>query len=168
MVFGVQKLQDKVFCLTEERDFFQGKYLEQVSALASLKEEIRLAKREIERLRKQVLSNETSNNSSKIIERTPTKERRQTRQVSNPDGDDQASTASCSCSSLSNGSASDDDVNEDDDNVNKDERADIRQSAEKLLQWASYRSSVYNNTTPKSTDQTPSIFGNESTTENEN
>ena len=37
MVFGKGKLQDEIFCLTEERDYFQSKFLEQVNEIAALK-----------------------------------------------------------------------------------------------------------------------------------
>ena len=43
MVFGIQKLQDQVFCLTEERDYFQAKFLEQVSEIQALKDELHKA-----------------------------------------------------------------------------------------------------------------------------
>jgi hypothetical protein len=54
--FGkIQKLQNDIFCLTEERDYFQAKFLEQVSELQAMKEELFLAKREITKLRKEVM-----------------------------------------------------------------------------------------------------------------
>jgi uncharacterized coiled-coil DUF342 family protein len=126
MVFGLQKLHDQIFCLTEERDFFQGKYLEQVSEIVNLKEQLLQSRKEISRLRKELMG---GSNATVACESSP-------KQDQDRDEDDQSTTASCSsASSLTQA------TNDADDKVDEDEN--IRQSAEKLLQWASYRSSAY-------------------------
>ena len=48
--------QDDVFCLTEERNYFQSKYLEQISEITAMKEELTKAKREIQKLREEVMT----------------------------------------------------------------------------------------------------------------
>lgn len=127
MVFGLKKLQDQIFCLTEERDFFQGKYLEQVSEIVNLKEQLLQSRKEIARLRKELMENK--NNTAVTFESPPKLDQEK-------DDDDHSTTASCSCSSsLTHTSDEVDAIAGEDEN--------IRQSAEKLLQWASYRSSAY-------------------------
>ncbi len=54
VVFGIPTrgdLQNELFCVQEERDYFQSKYLEQVSEIRALKEELKKSKKEIRRLR---------------------------------------------------------------------------------------------------------------------
>lgn len=141
MVFGIQKLQNEVFCLKEERDFFQEKYLEQVSEIASLKDELKLARREITRLRGQLMSSETISNVDGIEPSSPTSKAIRLRHLQNEStNDDQCSTDSETCSNSTN-SVRDEGVSSESDE--EAEELDVRQSAEKLLQWASYRSSAY-------------------------
>ncbi|GAX11553.1 hypothetical protein FisN_22Lh243 [Fistulifera solaris] len=54
-------LKDQLFCMREERNFFQSKYTEQVKEIESLKRQLELASNEILRLRRQVMQqrNET-------------------------------------------------------------------------------------------------------------
>jgi uncharacterized membrane protein YgaE (UPF0421/DUF939 family) len=54
-------LKDQLFCLREERNFFQSKYTEQVKEIEALKKQLELASNEILRLRSQVMQqrNET-------------------------------------------------------------------------------------------------------------
>ena len=148
MVFGLQKLQNDVFCLTEERDYFQAKFLEQVSEIASLKEELRKAKKEISRLREEVMGGsrlsiqiETEGESSLPLStpRTPKSNKRRE--------DDDNSTLT----------SSDQEEEEHNEDTLDDDEKDIRQSAEKLLQWASYRSSVATARTVGSTPENSSL-----------
>ena len=57
MVFGKGKLQDEIFCLTEERDYFQSKFLEQVNEIAALKDQLGRARKEIDKLRMELMHN---------------------------------------------------------------------------------------------------------------
>jgi hypothetical protein len=136
MVFGIQTnqhLHDQVFCLTEERDYFQEKYLSQVSEIAFLKDELGQAKKEISKLRSEIL------------------------QVQSPNHKQQQQQLDQSTSSLTSRDEEEEEEDEDEEEEEKEEEdcqgyetsdeqdkqaQDIRQSAEKLLQWASYRSSV--------------------------
>lgn len=70
MVFGTSKLQDEIFCLKEERDYFQSKFLDQVSKYEHLKEELRLARKEISKLRGELLR---KSDDEKRIESTSSK-----------------------------------------------------------------------------------------------
>jgi hypothetical protein len=68
MVLGrknAQKLENDVFCLTEERNYFQSKYLEQISELTALHNELTNAKREIQKLRSEVMTNSVASMSIK-------------------------------------------------------------------------------------------------------
>ena len=134
MVFGIQKLQDQVFCLTEERDFFQAKYLEQVSELQSLKEELRSAKKEISKLRGELMQGSALHIDTSDLPLSP-----DTPNQHDADQEDNSTLTS----------EGDENEPEEEDK----EAKDIRQSAEKLLQWASYRSSV--NTSRTSAMSTP-------------
>mmetsp|Transcript_13032 Transcript_13032/g.35956 ORF Transcript_13032/g.35956 Transcript_13032/m.35956 type:complete len:289 (-) Transcript_13032:141-1007(-) len=219
MVFGLKKLHDDVFCLTEERDYFQSKYTEQVSVIQALQGELKSAKREIVRLRQELMQTSASvagmsaNSSSppfvdqvstlttddmtsvlsppqhddplspgakstksarstangKVVLSTPNldlgkadtvraKNNGKAHRVAEDEGDDESS---CLTDDHENGDSgakdgdSDDDSNDNDDdgqdsdsdndededkNEEEDTEAqDIRQSAEKLLQWAQYR-----------------------------
>lgn len=151
MVFGLSKLQDELFCVTEERDYFQTKYMEQISEITALKEDLLKAKREITRLREQLM---VSSQSQLQVDddapsTSPSSRRRQRRSYNN--------SANNSQNGIDDGvevEAHDDDAdhNEEEDHHDEDdheeeedeedqERKEIRQSAEKLLQWASYRTS---------------------------
>lgn len=140
MVFGsIQKLQGDVFCLTEERDYFQGKFLEQVSEIAALKDELNQSKKEISKLRNEMMSSSQFDLSVEG-DAKPAK-----------DDDNSTLTTEDGVGRLDNEDKED---NEDDDDV--DDSTHIRKSAEKLLQWASYRSSVRASSTPDhSTVNTP-------------
>jgi len=54
-LLGNQKLRDEVFCLTQERDFFQSKYLEQVSVIQEMKKNAARSRKEIDRLRQELM-----------------------------------------------------------------------------------------------------------------
>jgi hypothetical protein len=148
MVFGIAskgELKDEIFCLTEERNFFRTKLLESVSEMTALQKELQAQKREVDRLRKELLSGKNT-------------QQQQTRSVTTSSdsttGDDggggggaekpkpelaEESTQS-STTARSESMPTQDGDEEDEHDV--DSAKDIRQSAEKLLQWASYRSSL--------------------------
>lgn len=165
MVFGLQKLQDDLFCMTEERNYFQGKYTEQVSELAALKEELRKARKEILRLRGELMESSSTamfgddaslHESSALFQTPPKSNRRRSRRATlgveeeKKDGDslvvdELLAQKSSQEDGVDHGEDEDenyDDEEENDDNDDEEDREakDIRQSAEKLLQWASYRS----------------------------
>mmetsp|Transcript_41143 Transcript_41143/g.46755 ORF Transcript_41143/g.46755 Transcript_41143/m.46755 type:complete len:100 (+) Transcript_41143:271-570(+) len=50
-----KKMRDDVFCLTEERNYFESKFLEQISEIADLRMQLRMSKREVTRLRGQLM-----------------------------------------------------------------------------------------------------------------
>lgn len=58
---NAKKLEDDVFCLTEERNYFQSKYLEQISEITALQRDLNNAKREIQKLRQEVISSYSRN-----------------------------------------------------------------------------------------------------------
>jgi hypothetical protein len=177
MVFGLGKLQNDVFCLTEERDYFQEKFLQQVSEIASLKDDLRNAKKEISKLREELMEpnlNNMSSMSNLQLEDTEEQPEEQPEEEEpsdtaaphtpkskerddDDDNDDDASSLTTS------DEGSEDDEEEDHANANPmeeeedTEAKDIRQSAEKLLQWASYRSSVVTTRTAASTPDPSSI-----------
>lgn len=197
MVFGIAtkaQLQNDVFCLTEERDYFQTKFLEQVSEIANLKDQLKNAKKEIDKLRLELMQQSMANLNSTVASANaswhdlpqgssitnltcPSSSLQHSKTPASPkttttttapaplltnDNDDDASSLTSASSAKS-----DDDVEgneevikgaqtpqykgggaEDEDN---DSAKDIRQSAEKLLQWANYRSSVNTHRTVTST-----------------
>lgn len=53
--FQQSNLKDQLFCMREERDFFQSKYTEQVKEIEALKKQLESASNEILRLREQVM-----------------------------------------------------------------------------------------------------------------
>ena len=180
MVFGsITKLQDQVFCLTEERDYFQGKFLEQVSEIAALKEQLGRSRKEIDRLRMELmsrgvevgdedgnedcsldvaragLSSPSSSSSPRHSVRTPAVDKKsksadkkkgqlassaeEDREKEEEEKDD-TSELTIEVDSESEGE-DEDECDQDDEKDDEDKAAEeIRQSAEKLLQWASYRS----------------------------
>ena len=179
MVFGqTKKLQDEIFCLTEERDYFQAKFLEQVSEIAHLNESLGRAKKEIDRLRKELmergvemddddgggtntsldLANATdvgmqTSTPSSPRKRTPkkSKKKKKSSEEDNEDvdgkdeGDEEDKKDDTSELTADEDEEEEDskEGSEDDDDEEEDpdkEADEIRQSAEKLLQWASYRS----------------------------
>jgi hypothetical protein len=56
MNFFHKQLKDDLFCVTEERDYFQAKYLEQVSEISALKSSLDMQKSEIRRLRQELMN----------------------------------------------------------------------------------------------------------------
>lgn len=149
MVFGQKKLQDEVFCVTQERDFFRSKYLEQVSEIQQMKSDMERSRKEILRLRQELLDNSVdmsdgdeeekkddlvdqmahiSLNNVEDGQQSPPELRQEPSESADDEEEDDDE----------NGEETEDFGNDDD----SDEHADIRQNAAKLLQWANYRTSV--------------------------
>ena len=189
MVFGLQKMQDELFCMTEERNYFQGKYMEQISEIADLKDQLSKARREILRLRGELMEGSSTAifgggggmdvssqqqqqqqqqldpSHQALLEdesmyQTPQKKngrRRSRPEEEKKEGDCRRASANdeedyhsgdedegtgeeaTQTGTSDNPYNEDDDDDEDEEDDEKSEAADIRQSAEKLLQWASYR-----------------------------
>jgi hypothetical protein len=144
-MFAFQKLQDQVFCLTEERDYFQTKFLEQVSEIASLKEELGKARREISKLRNEILERSGGGGGKDVVDLRVV----HTHPSSQSNDVDDDRSAASSLTSDDNGNDEEQRImtpnrqtHDDDDDDEADSAKDIRQSAEKLLQWAQYRTSV--------------------------
>ena len=135
MVFGSQELRNQIEATTEERNFFQSKYLEQVSLIQDLQNELKKSKREITRLRQELMT-QSFQQASKISD-TIHEEKK----------DDNADSQSPSepLPDSPSGLTSEDDDDEGSEEEDEEEEADldeneaIRESASKLLQWASYR-----------------------------
>jgi len=53
---SVKDLHNEIFCLSQERDFFKGKFTEQVTEIATLQEQLKRAKKEIDKLREDLIS----------------------------------------------------------------------------------------------------------------
>ena len=141
MVFGIittsGNLRDEIFCLTEERNFFRSKLLESVSEITALQKELQAQKREVDRLRRDLLNQCTKN---LRIGYTSVSDGEGTEKLmAKPDTEE--STMSSTAVSMHTHDGEDDD-DEDDAGNHSDSAKDIRQSAQKLLQWASYRSSL--------------------------
>lgn len=153
------ELQDDLFCVQEERDYFQSKFLEQVSEIKAMKEELENSKREIRRLRMFLMEQE--NHPTNIMPdqiETPKNANRETFAAGDEDegADDDDSNLHIAekddASSLTEEEMEELD-NQDErleattpadkyvDDVKKEEQ-EVRQSAEKLLAWASYRSNM--------------------------
>ena len=162
-------MQDQVFCLTEERDYFQGKFLEQVSEIAALKDQLGRSRKEIDRLRMELMSrgvqvgNEdgsldiardslsSPSSSPRHHVRTPTSDKETRRAYSQQKPNNTAAsseeekkddTSELTTEVDSGGEEEDDECDEQEQEKDDEDKAadEIRQSAEKLLQWASYRS----------------------------
>jgi hypothetical protein len=170
MVFGIhsnQKLQNDVFCLTEERDYFQEKFLSQVSEIAFLKDELGQAKKEINKLRTEILQGQVPVQVQ--LQVPPHKQQKQPRPEPEQELDQSTSSLTSHDEEEEDEDEEDDDEKEDDQDPQSKESQpeelsdeqdlrNIRQSAEKLLQWASYRSSVRTPTsTPTSTPDHSSV-----------
>jgi hypothetical protein len=166
-MFGKSKLQDEIFCLTEERDYFQAKFLEQVSEIAHLKDGLGRAKKEIDRLRKELMARgvdmhdddddeeedeaETSrslqpghaaSHSSPAAQspRTPNKKQKQKKNLKNNNSKTNEDIEEEEKKDDTSDLTAEDEEEDHDDEEEDNDANDIRQSAEKLLQWASYRS----------------------------
>lgn len=156
------ELQDDLFCLQEERDYFQSKFLEQVSEIKALKDELEKSKKEIRRLRMYLMEQE--NHPTDIPPdqiQTPKNGNRASfvADDENPEDDDDSNlhvAEKDDASSLTQEEM--EELDEQDERLEieavgctvvpkyedeaKKEDEDVRQSAEKLLAWASYRSNM--------------------------
>jgi hypothetical protein len=191
MVLGrknAQKLENDVFCLTEERNYFQSKYLEQISELTALHNELTNAKREIQKLRTEVMTNSVASMSIKddtkeedastLTTRLTLEEPNERQQVSISSSSGNSDTALVDNQEVQVEGEEEkkeeidkklpatDDVQEDESDSQSvkydeeesdsqsvvdeedseeeevDEKTKLRMDAERLLQWADYRSSV--------------------------
>jgi len=150
------ELQDDLFCVQEERDYFQSKFLEQVSEIKAMKEELEKSKKEIRRLRMYLMEQE--NHPTNIMPdqiQTP-KNDNLGAFVATDDEDDDSNlhiAEKDDASSLTQEEI--EELDEQDARLEaegattptyvdeaKKEDEDVRQSAEKLLAWASYRSNM--------------------------
>jgi len=182
MVFGNQKLQDEVFCRTQERDFFQSKYLEQISKLQYMKNKLENYKKEINRLRRELLSRSPTANSALLMHSSRGSSRRagktnstnflpvETITEKNPDsrldpllGDIEIHTNESStgntrnCGEIGDQPAEQKDYDEfkegsTDDDESAEMEKSIRDKASQLLVWADYRSSKRTNSNLFSND----------------
>jgi hypothetical protein len=140
---GSKQLKNDVFCLTEERNYFQSKYLEQISEITSMQSELNSAKREIQKLREEVMTNSVASISLKdehkeedasILTRL-TLEEPERQQVSSDEEESKKQPASPETQSSA-------ESEEEYEENQVDEKQKLRMDAERLLQWADYRSSV--------------------------
>lgn len=150
MVFGnQQRLQNDVFCLKEERDFFQEKFLEQISEIGALKSELQNYKREVLKLREEVMT-ASSVSGAHSCSLSGILAHNKNAKIQTEDKEDDASSLTCTEALTKHHLDADfeDDADEEDvrssasnDSKIKDIQS-IRKSAEKLLNWADYRTSV--------------------------
>jgi hypothetical protein len=155
--FGAQKLQDDVFCLTQERDFFQSRYLEQVSQIQDMNQKMEAYRKEIDRLRQELLNQSTTIEEGEEKKTEDVSEVLQALTIVPDEGALQAPLDELDGSNDEEKKESDDESEEEEreneseeeesdeegeveDDVEEDTEAnDIRQNAAKLLQWADYR-----------------------------
>ncbi|OEU11437.1 hypothetical protein FRACYDRAFT_246045 [Fragilariopsis cylindrus CCMP1102] len=74
VLFGIKTktdLQNDLFCLQEERDYFESKFLEQVSEINALKIELKKSKKEVRRLRTYVLLDISNSNGNDVVDSSP-------------------------------------------------------------------------------------------------
>jgi hypothetical protein len=146
-MFGIQQLRNEAEGLREERDFFQGKYLSQVSEIANLNEKLTKSKREIARLREELMKRD--GHQKRLFYDDEKKEDHLVEDQFDDDNTTLTTKPSEAADIGTNGpceSTLDDEQQTDDDldateSVDEDEQQAVRDSAAKLLQWASYRES---------------------------
>mmetsp|Transcript_10001 Transcript_10001/g.24962 ORF Transcript_10001/g.24962 Transcript_10001/m.24962 type:complete len:239 (+) Transcript_10001:268-984(+) len=150
------ELQDDLFCLQEERDYFQSKFLEQVSEIKAMKDELEKSKKEIRRLRMFLMEQE--NHPTNIMPdqiQTPKNANREAFVAIEDDDDDSNLHIAEKDDASSLTEEEIEELDEQDARLEeegvstppiideaKKEDEDVRQSAEKLLAWASYRSNM--------------------------
>ena len=156
------ELQDELFCVQEERDYFQSKFLEQVSEIKAMKDELAKSKKEIRRLRMFLMEQE--NNPTENIMPDQIETPKTGRPVVGPTEDDEEDLHIAEKDDAS--SLTQDEMEELDKQDKRleaeaaavttppqtttssryddepEEEEDVRKSAEKLLAWASYRSTM--------------------------
>ena len=149
------ELQDELFCVQEERDYFQSKFLEQVSEIKAMKDELAKSKKEIRRLR--IFLMEQENHPTSIMPEqieTPKNEFEDNNAISQDEDDDsnlhiaeKDDASSLTEDELGELDEQDEQLEEGartpkyEDEARKEDE-DVRQSAEKLLAWASYRTNM--------------------------
>lgn len=167
-MFGVQKLKDQVECLSEERNYFRSKFLEQVSEIASLKEALQKSEKEISRLRRELMDGSNSNSAAGLdspvlvdngkykrasrlslkVATSPSSSsprKNQTAIDNNEEKKEDAEDATGVIQEVLSGLSVDDDAEElssSSEDEDEDEQAAIRNKAEQLVRWASYRQEV--------------------------
>jgi hypothetical protein len=142
-VFGTKKLHDDVFCLTQERDFFQSRYLEQVSQIQDMKQEMEAYRKEIDRLRLELLNQ--SFQAASLEEKTAEDVTlRSMTIVANVGSEKELGKDLDTTSQLGDdeGQCEENEREEEEEERESTDAIDIRQNAAKLLQWANYRTSV--------------------------
>ena len=144
-MFGTQKLKDEIEALQEERNYFRSKFLEQVSEIVSLKEALQRSEKEVLRLRRAVMAAGGKPPLSPP-RRSPTRSSSRLEEEKKGDKEDPHPTMEQTISSLTLDDDEDDEEGEEGDDdyasseeEDEDENLAIRQKAEQLVQWASYR-----------------------------
>jgi len=142
-----KKVHDDVFCLSEERNFFESKFVEQVSEIAELKKRLLNSKREVNRLRGELMGG--SSRSLALLSALPP---RDTVEAAEDDCNSDASSLT-----EDNVPGSEDEDDQSDDGSQKSAKQ-VRRSAEALLKWADFRSSSMTvKTSATSTISSPSL-----------
>mmetsp|Transcript_6177 Transcript_6177/g.15283 ORF Transcript_6177/g.15283 Transcript_6177/m.15283 type:complete len:254 (+) Transcript_6177:429-1190(+) len=160
------ELQDDLFCLQEERDYFQSKFLEQVSEIKAMKDELAKSKKEIRRLRMFLMDQENHPTENIILDQIETPKAGRPTVVDPADDEEDEELHIAKKDDAS--SLTQDEIEELDkqdkrleaeaaaaesttpprttssryDDKPEEEEEDVRKSAEKLLAWASYRSTM--------------------------
>uniref|UniRef100_A0A7S3L2K2 Uncharacterized protein n=1 Tax=Amphora coffeiformis TaxID=265554 RepID=A0A7S3L2K2_9STRA len=173
-MFGVQKLKDEIEGLREEKDFFRSKFLEQVSEISALKDALARSEKEVGRLRRELMGQspaEPRRKSSSLLSpyKSPTRSKGGTHpeqlnesEEKKEDQDDHqqpmVGMEHIVMSSLTVEEEEEEeqqqeeelDNNEDDfSSEDEDEQVAIRQKAEQLVRWASYRQEVLSTSSPR-------------------
>jgi hypothetical protein len=161
-VFGTKKLQDDVFCLTQERDFFQSRYLEQVSQIQDMKQEMESYRKEINRLRLELL-NQSAHSLSLQDKITEDIALRSMTIVAGTSPENESETASKTKDEEVDGDEREVEGSTEDDA----EALDIRQNAAKLLQWADYRTTVRTSPAKETKEQNDEDSATESYSESD-
>lgn len=161
-MFSPSKLRDELFCIKEEKNFLESKYLEQVNEIKELKNQLEKANKEITRLRGEVMGGNVRKMT--LLDLPP----KDTVEATEEEKDDDASSltedhAPDNESTISEGEESKNNPcgNDDDDDESQKSAEQLRKSAEALLKWADYRSSNLTVKTSKtsttSTTSSPSL-----------
>eukprot|EP00977_Amphora_coffeiformis_P022943 scaffold11972_cov134-Amphora_coffeaeformis.AAC.4 len=144
-MFGVQKLKDEIEGLREEKDFFRSKFLEQVSEISALKDALARSEKEVGRLRRELMG------------QSPAEPRRKSSSLLSPYKSPTRSKGGTHPEQLNE---SEEKKEDQDDHqqpmvgmehivMNEDEQVAIRQKAEQLVRWASYRQEVLSTSSPR-------------------
>jgi len=139
-MFSPSKLKDELFCIKEEKNFLESKYLEQVNEIKELKNQLEKANKEITRLRGEVMGENVRKTT--LLDLPP----KDTVEATEEEKDDDASSltedhAPDNESTISEGEESNNKLYADDEDESEKSARQLRKSAEALLKWADYRSS---------------------------